>query len=82
MRRIKSHVGRYIYNWLRVLPTHMNVSPTEWSIESWLMLGTVLLGVWVIGYGVQQDAVGLSWVGVAFILLSLFLWVGRPSAYE
>jgi len=60
----------------------MNVSPTEWSFESWLTLGMVLLGVWVIGYGFQQDAVELSGVGVAFIVLSLFLWIGRPSTAE
>ncbi len=60
----------------------MDVSPTDWSFESWLTLGMVLLGVWVIVYGFQQDAVELSWLGAAFIALSLFLWGGRPSTYE
>jgi hypothetical protein len=60
----------------------MDVSPTEWSFESWLTLGMVLLGAWVVVYGLLEDQVELSWVGVAFIVLSLFLWIGRPSAYE
>ena len=60
----------------------MDVSPTEWSFESWLTLGMVLLGAWVVVYGLLEDQVELSWVGIAFVVLSLFLWIGRPSAYE
>jgi len=60
----------------------MDVSPLEWSFESWLTLGMVLLGAWVIGYGVWVGQTELSWIGVAFIALSVFLWAGRPSAYE
>jgi len=58
------------------------VSPTEWSFETWLTLGMVLLGAWVVVYGFLRGQVELSWVGVAFIVLSLFLWAGRPSAYK
>jgi hypothetical protein len=58
------------------------VSPTEWSFETWLTLGMVLLGAWVIAYGLLRGQVELSWVGLAFVVLSLFLWAGRPSAYE
>jgi len=60
----------------------MDVSPTELSFESWLTVGMVVLGLWVVGYGFQQDVVGLSGIGIAFIVLSLFLWGGRPTANE
>ena len=56
--------------------------PAEWSFETWLTLGMVLLGAWVIVYGLLRGEVELSWVGVAFVTLSLFLWLGRPTAYE
>lgn len=60
----------------------MDTAPTEWSFETWLTLGMVVLGLWVIGYAFVMGETALSGVGVAFIVLSLFLWAGRPSAYE
>ena len=58
----------------------MDASPVEWSFESWLTLGMIALGGGVIAYGLAIDEVALSWIGGAFVALSLFLWIGRPSA--
>ncbi len=60
----------------------MEVSPAGWSFETWLTLGMVLLGGWTIGYGYVEGQRLISWAGIAFVGLSLFLWLGRPSAYQ
>lgn len=54
----------------------MDVAPGEWSAETWLTVGMVLLGVVVIAYGMTLGDPVLSWYGVAFILLALFVWIG------